>query len=186
MKRNLCILFVLLLNIQLWGCNSVRQNRKTQEIEYSNNYLISVTIFPKHKGHLLLMNGVGDRNYLSTLNKESIDDFFKSFYATYAYSPLIVDLENSYKDFVRCFGYDISWNNIYYINDLTKGPESVYEITLEDGFVIKVKFYRLLNDIEIKYEERNIEHCLYDISMEIDYNKKESFVKKVALFLDKK
>jgi hypothetical protein len=56
---------------------------------------------------------------------------------------------------------------------------------LKDEFNIKVEFYRLLNDIEIKYIDKNIKHCLYDISLEIDFNKKESFVKRVALFLDK-
>lgn len=185
MKRKIYILLVLLFNLQLFGCKTFKQIDSAEQLEYSNNYLITVTVFPKENGHLLIMNGVGDKNHLSTFNKENIEEFFKSFYFTYAYSPLIIDLESSYKDFVNCFGYDISWYNKYYINDLTNKPESVYEIKLEDGFNVKVEFYRLLNDIEIKYVDQNIKHCLYDISLEIDYVKKESFIKRVALFLDK-
>lgn len=185
MIKKIYIILILLFNLQLFGCTTFKQIEKVEQLEYSNSYLITVTVFPKDKGHSLIMNGVGDENYLSSFSKESVDDFFKSFYAIYAYCPLIIDLESSYKDFVNCFGYDISWYNKYYINDLTNKPESVYEIKLEDGFNVKVEFYRLLNDIEIKYVDRNIKHCLYDISLEIDFEKKESFVNRVALFLDK-
>lgn len=185
MIRKIYALLLLLFNLQMFGCTTFKQIEKVERLEYSNSYLITVTVFPKGKGHLLIMNGVGDENHLSSFSKESIDDFFRSFYAIYAYSPLIVDLESSYKDFVHCYGYDITWYNRYYINDLINKPESVYEIKLEDEFNVKVEFYRLLNDIEIKYIDQNIKHCLYDISLEIDFNKKESFVKRVALFLDK-
>jgi hypothetical protein len=93
MKRKICILLLLLFNLQFFGCTTFKQIEKVERLEYSNSYLITVTVFPKGKGHSLIMNGVGDENHLFSFSKESIDDFFRSFYAIYAYSPLIVDLE---------------------------------------------------------------------------------------------
>ncbi|MBW3520481.1 hypothetical protein [Flavobacterium sp. NKUCC04_CG] len=167
------------------GCNSYYKINAKKEVGNALKYLVVVTVSSKANGDIMMMNGVGSKKKLSMLSKKSIDDFFKTFYNNYAYSPLMIDLENGYKEFVNCFGYDMSWYNEYYINDLTKDPESISEIELGDGFYVSMEFYRLLDGIEIKYVQIDLGHCLYDISLEIDYKKKISIVKKVALFLDK-
>lgn len=183
MIKNMSVLLLLVFTFFFLGCSSFKQIHK-KELIYSNEFLVVVKVFSKSGEQMIMMNGVGNNNDISILNKININEFFTSFYNNYAYSPLILNLESSYKDFVNCFGYDISWYNNYFINDLTDKSEFVYDVELEDGFCAKLEYYKLLNDIKVEYVNNNIEDCLYDISIEISYENKKAIVNRVALFLD--
>ena len=170
--------------LQMVSCSPIRQMSETKEFVYSDTYLMHITVFPKEKGKVLMMEGVGLKKDLDFLNTKNIDAFFISFYTEFAYSPLIIDLETNYKDFVNCFGFDISWYKKYFLNDLTDKVVSKQTVQLEDGFNVSVEIYRLLNDIEVKYVKDGFHSCIYDISLEMELEKKKQIVKSIALFLD--
>ncbi len=185
MKKKMYVLVLLGFVLFFLGCSSFKQIHNKDKLIYFNEFLVVVNVFSKSGEQMIMMNGVGKNNDLSKLSKVNRDEFFISFYNNYAYSPLILNLESNYKDFVNCFGYDISWYNKYLLNDITDKPESIDEIELEDGFYVKLEYYKLLNDIKVEYVNYNIENCLYDVSIEISYKQKKVIVNRIALFLDK-
>lgn len=179
-KLGLAIICIL----QMVSCSPIRQMSEKKEFVYSDTYLMHITVFPKDKGKALMMEGVGTKKDLDFLNTQNVDEFFKSFYAEYAYSPLIVDLEISYKNFISCFGFDISWHKKYFLNDLTDKAVSKHTFLLQDGSNVTLKRYRLLKDIDVKYVNHDFHSCIYDISLELELEKKKQIVKSIALFLD--